>query len=137
MVIDVDVNYIATAAVSVAAVIGGLYTRAIQAENRELRFEMSQLRMQYSTDMSRIDLTHDELWKELKLQRESLAQNREAIIKLNSSIDRLNEILPKLELAVDGHVSHAQCEFFREQCSDRRKHPAVSIPGGRRSGDTK
>ena len=109
MTIDLDADWIVTTVVSLAAMVGGLYARTIQAENRTLRLELTNLKDSYKDDMQRIDNTHDDLWTEIKMQRESLAQNREAVIKLNSSIERLNEILPKLEAAVTGKVSRQDC----------------------------
>ncbi len=123
MTIDLEADWIITTVVSLAAMVGGLYARTIQAENRTLRLELTNLRDSYKDDMQRIENTHGDLWTEIKMQRESLAQNREAIIKLNSSIERLNEILPKVEAAVTGKVSKHDCDsLMRRRWNDPPSH---------------
>ena len=115
MVIDLQADWVVTGVISGVGLVVGLYSKAIKAENAVLRATLESMSKQYEVDMCRIQSTHEDIWQEIKSQRESLAQNREAIIMLTSSIERLNEILPRLERVVSNKVSTEQCEFHRRQ----------------------
>lgn len=102
MTLDVDVNWVATAFLTVGGAMVTLYTKAVNAENKTLKTELDSMASQHKVDIMRIDDSHKEIWEEMKQQRVSLNQNREAVIRLNASIERLNDILPRLEQVVMG-----------------------------------
>jgi hypothetical protein len=115
-------------------VVSGAYAlglRALQAENRGLRAEIDTFKRQHDKDLERLDDNHCEIWTEIKAQRESLLHNREAVIKLNASIDRLNEILPNLEKLIGSKVSKDQCLQFQ----DRRVNNDGPVKGRRWADD--
>lgn len=115
MLIDLQADWVVTGVISGVGLVVGLYSKAIKAENAVLKSTLDSMSKQYEVDMSRIQSTHEDIWQEIKCQRESLAQSREAIIMLTSSIERLNEILPRLEKVVSSKVSADQCDLHRRQ----------------------
>ena len=64
----------------------------------------------YRNDMQRLEATHEAMWEELKTQREALTQNKEAVIRLVASIERLNEILPRLERTISDKIGRTECD---------------------------
>lgn len=122
MVVDVDVNWVMTGVLAVAGAMGTLHTRAIKAENQNLKVELDLMGTQHCADMKRVDCAHEEIWQEIKFQRESLAQNREAVIRLTSSIERLNDILPRLEQVVMAREVHEVTShtIYNRRATDRR-----------------
>lgn len=126
MVVDVDINWATTVVLSGVGLMGALYARAVKAENRLLRADLQVVRED-----------HDDIWAEIKTQREALAQNKEAITRLNASIDRLNEILPKLDATLESKVSHEQCGYIRRDYVNLRTEPSSPRVGGRRTTDPK
>lgn len=135
MMIDLSAEAVVTIVLALGGTIGTIYGRSIAAENQALKTELGSMKDQHTKDIARIDSGHDDIWNEIKDQRESLSQNREAVIRLNSSIERLNEILPKLEAAVSDKMSVKQCELVRQNYVDKRIHRNIPIPGGRRAQD--
>jgi hypothetical protein len=120
MHLEVDVTWIATGAAAVMGTMVTLYTRAVNAENQNLKTELELMKTQHKSDISRIEGAHDEIWQEIKLHRDSLAQNREAVIRLNSSIERLNDILPRLEQVVMGMTLHdPSVTLFNRRATDK------------------
>lgn len=115
MVVDLQADWVVTGVISGVGLVVGLYSKAIKAENAVLKSTLDSMSKQYEVDMNRIQSTHEDIWQEIKYQRESLAQSREAIIMLTSSIERLNEILPRLEKVVSSKVSADQCDLHRRQ----------------------
>lgn len=134
MVIEIPFEAVVPIAGSVLALVGGLYGRTLAAENSMLKQQIDTLEQQQRMDMERINDGHESIWKEITCQRESLTQNKEAVIRLNSSIERLNEILPKLEQAMTGKVSTDMCNTIRRSCLDSRKEGG-KMPGGMRHDD--
>jgi hypothetical protein len=124
MVVDVDINWATTIVLSGVGLMGTLYARAVRAENRLLR-----------ADLQTVRDDHDDIWTEIKTQREALSQNKEAIMKLHASIDRLNEILPKLDATIGSKVSHEQCGYIRRDYVNLRTEPSPPVTGGRRMTD--
>jgi hypothetical protein len=102
MSVDVDINWVVTAFITIVGALVTLYTRAVTAENRILKTELDNMSAQHKVDITRIDESHRDIWEEMRQQRISLNQNREAVIRLNASIERLNDILPRLEQVVMG-----------------------------------
>lgn len=135
MIIDLTPDIAMPLLGTLAAAIGGLYGRALAAENKVLRQEIDNLRQQHTIDINRIDACHDDMWDEMKGQRESLSQNKEAIVKLNASIDRLNEILVRIDATTRDKVSNGQCELIRKNYIDLRRNRETPIPGGKRHDD--
>lgn len=115
MIVDLQADWVVTGVISGVGLVVGLYSKAIKAENAVLKSTLDSMSKQYEVDMNRIQSTHEDIWQEIKYQRESLAQSREAIIMLTSSIERLNEILPRLEKVVSNKVSADQCDLHRRQ----------------------
>lgn len=131
MIVDVSMEVFATVAIAGIGGIAALHGRAVSAENKSLKTELESLKESYTADIKRIYESHDDIWQEIKVQRESLIQNREAVVKLTSSIERLNEILPRLEVAISDKVSESQCSLIRQNYVDRRQ----IAPHGRREID--
>ena len=125
MTLDVDVNWVATAFLTVVGAMVTLYTKAVNAENKTLKTVLDGMASQHKVDITRIDDSHKEIWEEMKQQRISLNQNREAVIRLNASIERLNDILPRLEQVVMG--MGIACSGDPQQ--GRRKADSVLHPG--------
>ena len=124
MMIELDQGTITTVAIALFGGIATLYSRNTAIENKMLKSEIDTLKTQHNNDIARIDNCHEDIWIEIKCQREALSQNKEAVIKLNASIERLNEILPGLERMISGKVSLEQCQANQSNCIDRRKLPA-------------
>lgn len=130
MTIDPTIDASAVLAL-VLAVSGGFaaqHSKAVKAENQNLRDanqalseEIETLRAQHREDVRRIDGVHIEIWTELKCQRETQAQNREEMIKLTSSIDRLNEIMIKLDKKLDESVTRNECNLIRRDYQNTLK----------------
>jgi hypothetical protein len=124
MVVEVDINWATTIVLSGVGLMGTLYAKAVRAENRLLR-----------SDLQTVREDHDDIWTEIKTQREALSQNKEAIMRLNASIDRLNEILPKLDATIESKVSHEQCGYIRRDYVNLRSDGSSPRVGGRRTSD--
>lgn len=131
MIVDVSMEVLATVALAGIGGISALHGRAVSAENKSLKTELNSLKENYTADIKRLHEGHEDIWQEIKVQRESLIQNREAVVKLNSSIERLNDILPRLEIAIGDKVSNSQCKLIRQNYVDRRQ----IAPHGRREDD--
>lgn len=108
MIIDLPTEWVLTAITATVSVLAGLYTRAVNVKVEAIK-----------SDVKRID-------DEVKVQRQSLTDNREAVIKLTSSVDRLNEILKSIESALTGRVSTQQCSFYRMR-EDTCKHSPSDV----------
>lgn len=121
MVVDVDVNWVMTGVITLAGAMAALHTRAIKAENQNLKVELDLMNTQHKADMNRMDCAHEEIWQEIKFQRESLAQNREAVIRLTSSIERLNDILPRLEQVVMNMALQEQGINYGRRATDLKQ----------------
>lgn len=129
MTIDLEFQSFFAIAGGIASVIVALYGRAVAAENQILKGKIDDLKEQHEQDIKRIDAMHGEdikridrengdIWSEIKCQREALRMNSEAIVKLNASIDRLNEILPRLEASVGEKISKGDCDLIRKAAAN-------------------
>lgn len=148
MMIELDLSSVSALAIPLAGVFFGLYGRAIKAENDTLRQKVEALEKQHEIDIERIDDEHHsdvkrieqhhaDIWNEIKCQREALAQNREAVLKLDASINRLNELLLRIEQTMNSKISKQDCELIRQNYLDRRRLPSVPQANGSRKDDLK
>lgn len=146
MMIDLDVSTVSALAIPLAGVFFGLYGRAIKAENDALRQKVESMEKQHECDIERIDDEHQsdvkrieqhhaDIWNEIKCQREALAQNKEAVLKLDASINRLNELLLRFENTMSAKISKTDCELIRQNYMDRRTNRNVPVSGGQRITD--
>ena len=127
MVIDFGIDTISTVVVTACGLIAALHGRAISAENRTLKSKIDSLEAMHTNDIHRLDESNSAIWDEIKAQRDSLAQNREAVVRLTGTIDRLNEILTQLGQSMNGKVSSEQCKFNHSNQTERRKD-YVNLP---------
>jgi hypothetical protein len=116
----IDPNAVVAIVLAVGGGFAAQYSKAIKAENQSLRDanqslseEIDTLRAQHKEDVRRIDGVHIEIWTELKCQRENQTQNREEMIKLTACIDRLNELMTKLDKKLDESVTRNECKLIR------------------------
>jgi hypothetical protein len=126
----IDINAVVAVILAVGGGLAAQHSKTVKAENQALRDanlalseEIDLLRQQHKEDVRRIEGVHVEIWMELKYQREALSQNRETTIKLISSIERLNEILDKLEIGLNDRVTRNECTLLRHDsdvCPMRR-----------------
>ena len=137
MTIDptIDANAVLALVLAIGGGFAAQHSKAVKAENQNLRDanlalseEIDTLRAQHKEDVRRIDGVHIEIWTELKCQRENQTQNREEMIKLTSCIDRLNELMTKLDKKLDESVTHNECALIRRDYQNGTK-------GGRRWTD--
>jgi hypothetical protein len=144
--IELSAELATTIAMSLIATYAALQAKVTKAENARLTAsfnalkesnekEMMGLSNRYTADLNRVHDNQDELWKEIKLQSESLRLTREAVVELNSGIKQLNVILPKLEQALNSKVDYRQCELIRENYIDHRSSHSRPIVDGRRVTD--
>lgn len=127
---EYNLDVMATIGIALAGGIATLHTRASAAEkkllieaNEALQENIQQLDRRHREDMKRMDGMFLEVWTEIKCQRESLTQNREATIKLLSSIERLNEILDKIELRLVETVTKTECKLMHcDYAEHKRRH---------------
>lgn len=92
---DIDLKTVLGSIIAAVSIMVGLYTRAMNIRQDSLQESQKEL-----------ELDQKEIWMELKL-------NRESNIRLSGSIDRLNELLPRVEHVLDMKVSHEQCSLRR------------------------
>jgi hypothetical protein len=113
MVVDVDINLLGTATIALIGCVATLYTKAIKAENNQLKETLMQKSESHDATIERIESNQHDIWAEIRLQRDALQVAREASIQLSANISRLNELLPRLEVGMDARVTHEQCSFRR------------------------
>lgn len=128
-------DVLATIGIAFVGGIATLHTRASTAEkkllqdaNESLQAEIDKLEKKHRDDMKRLDGMFMDVWTEIKCQREALSQNREATIKLLGSIERLNEVLDKIELRLEEAVTKTECRLIRRDYTDQ-------VPFNRRWND--
>jgi hypothetical protein len=133
----IDINAVVAVVLAVGGGFAAQHSKAIKAENQALRDanqvlsdEIDALRAQHKDDVRRIDGVHIEIWTELKCQRENQAQNREDTVRLTSCIDRLNEIMTKIDRRLDDTVSRNECNLLRRDYN-------TGVNGGRRWTDVR
>jgi hypothetical protein len=118
---DENLDVIVSAGIAIIGGVAALHARASRAENAAIReandsleTSISNLSRQHSKDVARFEGMFMELWTEVKSQRDALTSNREATIKLTGSIERLNEILTKLEHQFEDTVRRGECKLLRK-----------------------
>ncbi len=116
----IDVNAVVAVVLAVGGGFAAQHSRAIKAENQALKDanqvlsdEIDALRSQHKDDVRRIDGVHLEIWSELKCQREAMSLNREETIKLTACIEKLNELMAKIDKRLDEMVTRNECNLIR------------------------
>lgn len=135
MLIDLDIPWVVTSVVSASWVLGGI---GVALYTKNLQDSYNVLKKQHEEDVERLEDKHEGLEEELKCQREAIIQSRETAINLNNSINRLNDILAKLEQTTAGKVTQEQCAFHRRVSDiagyNRRKTDKELLPEDLRPG---
>lgn len=134
MTIDLSSEGVITGVVSVLSLIFGLYGRSLQAKNDALQRQIDDFGEQHEKDVERLDDMNTKIWSEIRCQMEASTRNSEAIIKLLGSIDRLNEILTKMDNKLDSKMSSEMCSTIRQNYVNLRRENRP-MPGGRRHDD--
>ena len=101
MQVDLDGDLAVTVGITILSALVTLYSRTMHADSKLLRAEVEALEEKVMGELSRNNASHEEMWTELKTHRDIIFQNKEAALKLTASIERLNEILPKIEQRVN------------------------------------
>lgn len=111
---DDNLDVIVSTGIAILGGVAALHARASRAETAALREADETVSDSLKSLEKRVDGMFMEVWTELKCQRDALTSNREATIKLTGSIERLNEILIKMEHQFEDTVRRGECKLLRK-----------------------
>ena len=102
----------------IISVIAGLFANNIRLENKNIKVELDSHKHKYESDLKANLGSHTEMWHEIRENRKQSQDTHDAVIELNASVKRLNEILVDLKTIIVQKVSVEQCQLIRNTSRD-------------------